>query len=268
MLDAKPASIPMTQSPDKLPSVQTNSLPNVRDEDLKLLYQRLCGSFNYLTHVGRLDITYVSSALSQFCSAPTRNHLLAAKVVLRYLSGTADLALQYPAPISSVPELVRPYVAACGLSDADWASDVTDRKSVSGYCFYYLGCVVSWTSSKQKAVSVSSTESEYYAMSHSMQEALWTRIFLSNVGFEVPRPFPLLCDNQSTLKQINNPDSVNSPKSKHIDVRFHFIRANVCDGLFDTIWIPTEDMIADVFTKPLPLPAFERHRSSLGLVII
>ncbi len=168
----------------------------------------------------------------------------------------------------SVPEPVRPYVDACGLSDADWASDVVDRKSISGYCFYYLGCVVSWTSSKQKAVSVSSTESEYYAMSHTMQEGLWMCIFLSNVGFEVPRPFPLLCDNQSTLKQINNPDSVNSSKSKHIDVRFHFIRTYVHDGLFDTIWVSTGDMVADIFTKPLPMPAFERHRNSLGLVNI
>ena len=114
------------------------------------------------------------------------------------------------------------------------------------------------------ALLLSSTESEYYAMTHMMKEGLWLRLFPKLHHLPVPHPFPLLCDNQSTLALVQS-KSVSS-YSKHINVRYHFIREHVSDGTFTTTWIPTEDMTADILMKPLPYPAFSKHCLSLGLV--
>jgi len=113
-------------------------------------------------------------------------------------------------------------------------------------------------------MALSSTESEYYAMTHAMKEGLWLCLFLKLHNLPIPQPFPLLCDNQSTLALVQS-ESVSS-HSKHINVRYHFIRELVSDGTFSTTWIPTEDMTADILTKPLPFPLFSKHCLSLGLI--
>ena len=97
-----------------------------------------------------------------------------------------------------------------------------------------------------------------------MKEGLWLRLFLKLHDLPVPQPFPLLCDNQSTLTLVQS--ELVSSRSKHIDIHYHFIREHVSDGTFSTTWIPTEDMTADILTKPLPFPLFSKHRLSLGLV--
>ena len=152
-----------------------------------------------------------------------------------------------------------------GCSDADWASDMVDRKSISGYSFYFQGSLVSWSAVKQKLIALSSTEAEYYAMMHAFKEALWLRTFLHVLKFPVPRPFPILSDNQAACSLSNSPAI--SARSKHIDIHHHFIHDYVQDGSFSTMWIPTTDMPADIFTKPLPFPTFSCHRDVLGLSI-
>jgi hypothetical protein len=268
MSDVKPASNPLPMPLSKLPEAPDNALPGLLDADLKLFYQRIIGTATYLGMTTHPELAPMALALSQFNANPTRTHMLAAKGLLRYLTGALDTALQFPAPLDDIPASVCPYTQACGLSDVDWASDVQDRKSVSGFAFYVYGSLVSWSSSKQKAVSTSSTESEYYAMAHAMKEALWIRSFMSILDFPFPQPFPLLCDNQSTIRQLNNPDSVNVSKSKHIDVKYHFTRQFISDKTFDTVWIPTDEMVADIFTKALPTPTFLKHRGSLGNVSV
>ena len=150
-----------------------------------------------------------------------------------------------------------------GCSDADWASNTIDRRSVSGYSFYFQGSLVSWSAVKQKSIALSSTEAEYYALAHAFKEALWIRTFLSLLRFPVPRPFPILTDNQAACSLSTS--SAISARSKHIDIRHHFIRDHVQAGSFSTTWIPTEDMPADIFTKPLSPILFHRHRDVLGL---
>ena len=203
-------------------------------------------------------------ALGQYNASPTRAHLLAAKGVLHYLAGTADLSLEYGMEQSVISSPVHGLAQCCALTDADWASDEKDRRSISGYCFYFLNSLVSWSAVKQKSVSLSSTESEYYAMTHAMKEALWIRLFLTIHQFPVPRPFPLLCDNQSAITLVQS--KAISSHSKHIDVRYHFIHNHISDGSFSTTWIPTSDMTADILTKPLLSNLFLQHRQSLGLV--
>ena len=100
-------------------------------------------------------------------------------------------------------------------------------------------------------------------MAHAFKEALWIRTFLGILRFPVPRPFPILSDNQAACALSNSPAI--SARSKHIDVRHHFICDHVQAGSFSTTWIPTEDMPADIFTKALPVIVFSQHREVLGL---
>ena len=198
-------------------------------------------------------------------SAPTRAHLICAKGVLRYLAGTVSLSLQFPSPSSvCLPDLSSPS-PAYGLSDANWASDEKDCKSISGYSFFFFNSLVSWSSRKQRIVSTSSTESEYYALTNAFKEAIWLQLFLTLTKLPTPRPFTIFCNNQSTCI-IAKSDTVSS-RTKHIDVRHHFIRQHISNSTFSTIWIPTTDMTADIFTKPLSLVLFLHHHDSLGLIL-
>ena len=261
----KPASTPFPSGALPLSPAPPNSIPDISDAELVPRYQRLVGCLLYLAITTRPDISYYAMWLGQHNSAPTRAHFLAAKHVLRYLSGTKTLALCLGSSSPRVPSSLSGYMQNVGCSDADWASDALDRKSISGYSFYFQGSLVSWLAVKQKSIALSSTEAEYYAMTHAFKEALWLRTFLELMKFPVPRPFPILSDNQAACSLSNS--MAISARSKHIDIRHHFIRDHVLDGSFSTTWIPTADMPADIFTKPLPFPVFSCHRDVLGLSI-
>ena len=265
LTSCKPASTPFPGKMTDFPHAPLNSLPDISDADLTPKYQRIVGCLLYLAITTRPDIAYYAMWLGQHNSKPTRAHFLAAKHVLRYLAGTASLALRLGSPSPLLPSTLSGFMQNMGCSDADWASDALDRKSISGYSFYFEGSLVSWSATKQKSIALSSTEAEYYAMSHAFKEALWLRVFLGVLRFPVPRPFPILSDNQAACSLSNSPAV--SARSKHIDIRHHFIRAHVQDGSFSTIWIPTADMPADIFTKPLPFSVFARHRDVLGLSV-
>ena len=261
----KPSSTPFPANVVELPPAPSNSLPDISDNDLTTKYQRLVGCLLYLAVATRPDIAYYAMWLGQFNAKPSRSHFLAAKHVLRYLSGTKHLALCLGSPSSRLPSTLQGYMQNVGCSDADWASDAVDRKSISGYSFYFEGSLVSWSAVKQKSIALSSTEAEYYAMTHAFKEALWLRAFLSSLKFPVPRPFPILSDNQAACSLSNSPAI--SARSKHIDIRHHFIRDHVQAGSFATTWIPTADMPVDIFTKVLSFPIFSRHHDVLGLSV-
>lgn len=266
LTECKPLSIPLHHNPSTLPTLSPNACQDIPDDKILISYQRLVGSLTYLAICTRPDVAYAAMALGQFNTSPSRNHLACAKGVLRYLAGAINLCLQFPSPSpEQTPSLGSSFLPLTrGLSDADWASDERDRKSVSGHCFYFLNSLVLWSSRKQRTVSTSSTESEYYALTNTFKEAIWIRLFLSILKLPSPSPFPILCDNQSTCT-IANTDAISS-RTKHIDVRHHFIRQLISDGSFTTTWIPTSDMTADIFTKPLLSTLFSRHHDSLGLV--
>jgi hypothetical protein len=115
-------------------------------------------------------------------------------------------------------------------------------------------------------ISLSSTEAKYYSMTHASKEVLWIHLFLNLLSSPIPHPFPLLSDNQSACALANN--STITSRSKHINVRHHFIRDHISDGTFCMNWIPTSNMPADIFTKSLSSLLFLKHRTFLGLVII
>ena len=258
--DCKTLSVPLQHNPSVLPPCSPNACSDIPDDKILISYQRIVSSLTYLTICTRPDIAYAAMALGQFNASPTRTHLACAKGVLRYLAGTIHLCLQFPSPLPQPPLTTPTFPPTRALSDADWASDEKDWKSISGYCFFFLNSLVSWSST----VSTSSTESEYYALTNTIKEAIWIRLFLSLTSLPSPIPFPILCDNQSTCT-IANTDIISS-RTKHIDVRHHFIRQHLNNGSFATTWIPTSDMTADIFTKPLLATLFLHHRTNLGLV--
>ena len=143
-----------------------------QDDELTSKYQCLVGCLMYFAVVTQPDIAYYAMWLGCFSAKPARSHMLTAKHILRYLGGTKLLALSLSAPSFATPDSLHGYMQNMGCSDADWASDALDHKSISGYSFYFQGSLISWSAVKQKSIVLSSTEAEYYAMTHAFKEAL------------------------------------------------------------------------------------------------
>ena len=216
-------------------------------------YQSIVGSLMYAATATRPDISFAVGVLSKFCSKPTASHFTAAKRV-RYLKGTPDLALKF---VKSVDGTLT------GYSDADWAGDLDDRHSTSGNLFIMAGGTISWTSKKQPTVSLSTAEAEYMALSTATQEAIWLRRLLADLNMEQSQPTVIMGDNQGSIAIARNP--VFHVRTKHIDIRHHFIREVLQDGVIDLCYCPTSEMIADLLTKPLSRNRFEHLRCSMGM---
>ncbi|CAI0547259.1 unnamed protein product [Linum tenue] len=200
---------------------------------------------------------YTVCLLSRFMESPTRQHLLAAKRVLRYLKGSADSGIWYRKGDGEDKLL--------GYTDSDYAGDVDDRRSTSGYVFFLAGGAVSWASKKQPIVTLSTTEAEFIAAAYCVAHCVWLRRILESVGWSssVAEKTTILCDNSSAIKLSRNP--VLHGRSKHIDVRFHFIRELVKEGVVELEYCRSEEQVADIMTKALKLESFQILRSKLGV---
>lgn len=219
----------------------------------KTMYRQLIGSLMYLT-ASRPDIQFAVSYVSRFMENPSGDHLFAAKRILRYLQGTKDFGLFF---------MKKSMSALVAYSDSDFAGCKDDRRSTSGYAFILGGAAVSWMSRKQQIVTLSSTEAEYVAATECAKHILWMRRVLEFLHFPQKTATKLLCDNSSTLKLAKNP--VLHGRTKHIDVKFFFLR-DLCDGIdIEIDKCRSEDNYADIFTKPLKIAAFEYLRTHLGV---
>ena len=216
-------------------------------------YQSMVGSLLYAAMATRPDIAQAVSAVSKFNANPDASHLTAVKRILRYLKGTVNIALKYEKSVSG---------ALIGYSDADWAGDQDDRRSTTGNIFLLSGGAVSWLSKKQATVALSTAEAEYIALSQAAQEGIWLKRLLCDLGVE-SMPTVILEDNQGAIAIAKNP--VNHSRTKHIDIRYHYIRECVQNGQIELQYCPTNDMKADIFTKPLARPQFEYLRGEIGL---
>ena len=184
----------------------------------------------------------------------TTAHFTAAKRVLRYLKGISNLALKYQKSKDGV---------LIGYSDADWAGDLDDRHSTSGNLFIMSGATISWTSKKQATVSLSTAEAEYIALNTATQEAVWLQRLLEGLDEKKYKPTIIMGDNQGSIAIARNP--VFRARTKHIDIRHHFIREALQDGVIDLHFCPTDEMVADVLTTPLPRNRFEQFCRLMGM---
>ncbi|CAL1402124.1 unnamed protein product [Linum trigynum] len=195
--------------------------------------------------------------LSRFMEAPTRQHLLAAKRVLRYLKGTVSYGIWYGRKAGDG--------SLVGYIDSDYARDSDDKKSTSGYVFFLAGGAISWSSKKQPVVTLSTTKAEFVAASYSATQCVWLRKILEQMGWKqcVEGTTQIMCDNNSAIKLSKNP--VMHGRSKHIDVRFHFLRDLAKEGFIELEHCGTHDQIADVMTKALKQDTFQYLRGQLGV---
>ena len=151
-----------------------------------------------------------------------------------------------------------------GFADADWAGDVMTRKSTSGYVFQIGTSTISWKSKLQSIVALSSTEAEYVSLSSATHEAVWLRVLLDGMGFKQDNATTIFEDNQGAIALAKNP--THHSRTKHIDIKYHYVREAVSTKEINLEYCPTQDMIADSLTKGLPRPQFEKLRLKLGVV--
>ena len=245
MRDCRSASVPM--NPGLL--LEKGGRPSTR-----VPYRELVGSLLFLARTTRPDIAYAVNRLSQYMNCFQEQHWKAAKEVLRYLSGTKDLGIQY-SPCSEV--------ALEGYSDADFAGDRHGRRSTSGYIFMINGNPITWSSKKQSIVSLSSTESEYIAITYATQEAKWLRRLLEDIDLEPDYSIPLGVDNTSSMDLTKNAEF--HPRTKHIDYRYHFVREDVEKGTIAIWHVNGNCQPADMLTKPLMKNKFLQNRDLIQM---
>ena len=187
----------------------------------------------------RPNITFTVPTLSQFLNNPGEAHWDAVKHVFRYLAGMKGFALMFG---TEWHDLV-------GYMDADRASQ-EHRRAVLGSAFLIDGGTISWSSHKQELVMLSTAEAEYVAAAHVAKEGIWLHLLLSKLSPPIPKTTTLHCDNQAACKlaTTNNYHA----RTKHIDIRYHFIRQTVEDGTFNIVYCPTDNMVADTLMKVLP----------------
>lgn len=215
-------------------------------------YQSLVGGLLYVSVHTRPDIAISASILGRRVSNPTAADWTEAKRTLRYLKSTSDLQLQLGGAIGDLE----------GYADADWAGNVPDRKSNSGYLFRLGGGLVSWSARKQSCVALSSTEAEYVSLSESCQELMWLKKLMQDFGESVNKPVCIFEDNQSCIKQLSQ---TSGKRSKHIDTKYHFVKDLFECKQINVIYCPSEDMLADILTKPLSRVKLELLRGRIGL---
>lgn len=231
MTDCNPAKTPITKD-------STDADDTTPFEDPSL-YKRLVGSLIYAAIYTRPDITYAVGKVSQHFEQPTKQDWYNAKRILRYLKGTRDFTLVYQ---SSNNQLI-------GYADSDWASDKSDRKSTSGFIFMLGTSVISWSSKKQPIVALSSTEAEYISAAFATQEAMHLRQLLHDLDCHQNGPTTLYQDNQSAIVLAN--DAITTKRSKHIDIRYHYLRDCTQNGTIKCVYLSTNEMLADCLTKPV-----------------
>ncbi|KAL2984809.1 hypothetical protein AAZX31_12G111100 [Glycine max] len=215
----------------------------------------MIGSLLYLT-ASRPDITYAVGVCARYQANPKISHLTQVKRILKYVNGTSDYGIMYCH--CSNPMLV-------GYCDADWAGSADDRKSTSGGCFYLGNNLISWFSKKQNCVSLSTAEAEYIAAGSSCSQLVWMKQMLKEYNVEQD-VMTLYCDNMSAINISKNP--VQHSRTKHIDIRHHYIRDLVDDKVITLKHVDTEEQIADIFTKALDANQFEKLRGKLGICLL
>ncbi|KAH9090679.1 hypothetical protein Ae201684P_014473 [Aphanomyces euteiches] len=219
-----------------------------------LPFRNVVGELLYLTTTTRPDVAFTVTLLSRHLNNPEEEHQHIAKRVLRYLQGTKDYGIRYTKQ-DSLDYLIELFVYA------DYANDATTRRSTSGYFLFLNGCLISWKSKLQNIVALSTSEAEYISMSYGLQEALWLKSLLEELELSVKLPIIVYEDNQSTIKMAEN--SALQQRTKHIDVRHHFIRDLVREHMIKIEYCPTNEMLADMLTKTLPRPKFQEHLSKV-----
>ena len=225
--------------------------------DSKIPYREAIGSLLFAARVCRPDVEYIVNYISQFLTCYGESHWQAVKKIMRYLAGTRDFCLAFGDSGSSLK--------ITGFTDADFAGCIETRKSRSGYVFLLNGAPISWCNQLQKIVTLSTAEAEYVALANGVKEAIWLRRMLNELNVEC-NTIPVFVDNQAAIKIASNTECNDHKRSKHIDVKFHFIRDVANCGEINIKYVQSKEQLADIFTKPLTKQQFCYLRNILNVV--
>nr|GEV81748.1 copia protein [Tanacetum cinerariifolium] len=244
--DSKPIKTPMS-----------SEIKLTRDEDEETIddtkYRGMIGGLLYLTAC-RSDIMFSVCLCARFQEAQKTSHLEAVKRIFRYIKGTSHLGLWYPKG-TGLETIV--------YADSNHTRDYVDHKSTSGVCTFVGCCLTSWFSKKQTALAISTTEAEYVSARKACQQALWMKQALVDYNVKLD-DVPVLFDNKGAIDLSKNP--VLHSRTKHIEIRHHFLRDNVQKGNISIEKVAFEDNIVDILTKPLKRDPFNLLRLGLGLM--
>ena len=218
------------------------------------LYRSMIECLLYLTS-SRPDIAFSVGVCSKFQSNPKVSHLNAVKRIIKYVGGTCDYGLFYSKESN---------LSLTGFSDSDQVGNVDDRKSTTGRCFYVRANLVAWMSKNQNSMSLSIAEAEYIAVRSCCSQLLWMKKVLTDYGISQDTMI-VYCDNSNAIDISKNP--IQHSKTKHIEIRYHFIRDLVERKIVYLEYIPTERQNTDIFTKPLDRSKFETLRQVIGMIM-
>lgn len=250
--DIHPRKTPMRTG---LKLSKSEGLP--RALDFQRRYQSKVGALNYAMVVTRPDIAEAVGVASRFCANPTEEHMKAVDDIYAYLKYTPNLGLHFKRDCAD--RELHAYV------DADWAGCLDTRRSTTGYVVKLAGSPISWSSRRQRTVAMSTCEAEYVAGYKATQEIIWIQNMINDLRIEAleATSTPLLIDNNAALKLTRNPEL--HDRTKHIELKYHFLREMTLSGRIDTQRVATKDNLADLLTKPLPRDAHENLVNGLGM---
>jgi hypothetical protein len=247
------------------------------NDELKLnesehaLYRSIIGSLIYLSNTTRIDITFATNLLARFSHCPTKRHLKAAKQILQYLIWTQDAGLIYTRSNkdehyqSSSSSSSSSSINLTSYCDSDHASDKLSRTSTSGFIIMLNNKPIHWISQRQRSIAQSSTEAEFISMNLACRELMWFKCLISeifvNSNITITTP-TIFCDNGAAIVWATGED-INHFKSKHIDVRYKYIRAIVHNKQVEVKWKSTKYQLADLLTKGLTTEKFNNLRTQL-----
>ncbi|XP_024004079.1 uncharacterized protein LOC112081549 [Eutrema salsugineum] len=237
MKNCKSVSTPLTP--------HGNNHENDEEYDEATKYRSIIGGLLYLC-ASRPDLMFASSYLSRYMAAPLTKHYEEAKRVLRYVKGTSHFGVQFTSVNN--PELY-------GYSDSDWGGSNEDKKSTSEYVFTLGSAVFCWQSSKQQTVAQSTAEAEYIAVCAAANQDIWLQRLLGEIGLDSQDGVLIFCDNKSAIVIGRNP--VQHRRTKHIEIKYHFVREAEQKGLIQLKYCEGEVQLADLLTKGLGVSRFE-----------
>ena len=229
-----------------------------RDEnEPQVRYRELVGSLAWLANYTRPDICFIVSCLSRYLDKATKTHWTLAIRVLRYLRSTYNMSLIFPAGDSQLDSRLELDV----FCDSDYAQDSETRRSVSGLIVKLSGAIISWRSSLQKSVSLSTCESELVSICEAVKTSQWLRHVLEQADFQVT--VTVHADNTAAIRLVKGPEL--HAKSKHISIRTFYVRECYEANQFTIDYVPSAEQLADICTKPLAKGTFQRLRELIGL---
>lgn len=271
MSNSKPTWTPMAPGlhltvDDPTPGADNTIIFEMSIDGKIVSYASVVGSLGYAVTGTRADMAYTVSVLGRFTSCPKAHHWVAAKRALRYLKTTANMVLRFDGRDVGMDMDFKLHddFTFEGYTDADWSGDTDTSKSTSGFVFTTARAAIGWGSKLQTMVALSSTESEYIGLCNAGQHLAWLRTFFEDISRKQKKPTKLYCDNQAAI--ILSKDAQFRARTKHIQRKYHFIRDDiVATGQAVVLYVPTDDMVADILTKSLSHDKHWKFTKAMGL---